>query len=124
MDRLSTTCAERPIPEQDVQVLERVVGEMDEHLQAAPDSAGYLDRLIAEYTEELYESYERLLPSEELTESQKTRLQDIVARHGGISDYGRMSADAVSVLAEGERETLAAQMETIRRGGLLGPPAT
>jgi hypothetical protein len=121
LDRLWTVYlqrAERPISEQDVQVLERVTGEMDELLQAAPASAETLDYAIVEHTEELYASYERILFSEDgLAEDQKMRLRDIATHHRDIFEYGMISARTVMAMAPVERETLAAEMEIIRRGG-------
>lgn len=109
--------AERPIPERDLQILERLTDEMDQLLQEAPDRAGYLDYLVTEHAEELEEEYGRVLESDELTESEKERLRATVERRGGIVEYGRSGANAILNEATAESEVLAAKMNTIRSGG-------
>ena len=105
--------AEQPIPERDLQVLERLTDEMDRLLQEAPDRAGYLDYLAAHHAEELEEEYGRVLESDELTESEKERLQATVERRGDIVEYARSGANVVLNEAPAEREVLAAKMNTI-----------
>lgn len=109
--------AERPIPQRDLQILERLTDDMDQLLREAPDHAGYLDHLAAKHPEELEEEYGRVLESDELTESQKERLRATVERRDGIVEYARSGANAVLNEAPAEREALAAKMNTIRSGG-------
>lgn len=108
--------AERPIPQRDLQTLERLTDEMDRLLQEAPDRAGYLDYLVAHHAEELEEEYSRILESDELTESEKERLQTTVERRGDIVEYARSGANVVLNESSTEREALAAKMNTIRSG--------
>jgi hypothetical protein len=126
LDRVRTDYLQRtelPIPAQDVQVLTRLTDEMDRLLREAEDRARYLHHVIAEHAEELHGSYERILSEDELTGDQKMQLQEIVMRHGGISEYGRTSAYAVVEMAPMERERLAAEMDAIRGGGpIAGEP--
>lgn len=108
--------AERPIPQRDLQILERLTDEMDRLLQEAPDRAGYLEYLVREHTEELEEEYGRVLKSDKLTESEKERLRATVERRDDIVKYARSGANVVLNEAPAEREALAAKMNTIRSG--------
>ncbi len=121
LDRIRTDYvqrAERPIPEQDVLTLSDLTDEVDELLGEAQDRVRFLHLVILEHSEELHESYMRMLSSDELTEDQKGRLQDAPRPHGmNIVEYGRISTLEVGFGTPTERETLAAEMTAIRRGG-------
>jgi hypothetical protein len=110
--------AERPIPEQDMEVLTALVGEMTRLLEDAEDRARYLYDVIAEHRVELYEASERMLTEVQLTVDQRKRLQDVVMRYGHIAEYGRTSADWIVEMAPSEREALAIQLSDIGDGGV------
>jgi hypothetical protein len=121
LDRLWTDYlqqrTEPPIPEQDVQVLEKLANEMDTLLQEAPNRATYLvNTLIAAHNEELQESYERIFWGDGLTGDQKMRLRDIVNNGGGIGEYSTTTAVSIQGTAPSERQVLTDKMATIRRG--------
>jgi hypothetical protein len=121
LDRIRTDYlqrAERPIPEQAVQNLQNLTGEMDVLLEMAQERARDLNSVIREHRDELYDGYRRMLSSDELTEDQKDRLEDAPRRYGrDIAEYGMTSVEVVVARAPTERETLRTEMRNIRRGG-------
>jgi hypothetical protein len=128
LDRVRTEYlqrAEQPIPERDVTVLSELTDAMGGLLQEAPKHAIHLRRVIVEHSGELRETYERVVWREDQREAQedlfvgdqRERFQDIVARHGGISEYGVTNVQGVMERAHIERGMLEAEMNTIRRGG-------
>jgi len=121
LDRIRTDYlqrAEHPIPEQDVQTLSDLTDEMDGLLEEVQYRGRDFNNVIREYREELYESYMRMLSSDdELTEDQKDRLEDAPRRYGDIAEYGMTSVEEATLGARTERETLATEMRNIRRGG-------
>ena len=108
---------ERPIPDEDVEVLSEMTDEMNRLLVVAEGHAGYLTHLIELHPEELDEGYIRMVWTDALSGDQKMRLSLAVERHGNLFESSRISTAEVMSGADTEREALETEMEAIYSGG-------
>jgi len=120
LDQVRTDYLERvarPIPDEDVQVLSDMTGEMNGLLGVAAGYAGNLNHLIELHPEELGEGYIRVFWTDALSGDQKMRLSFAVERYGDLIEYGLMSTSEVRAGAETESEALTTEMQAIYSGG-------
>ena len=104
------------IPQQDVQVLQMLNGDMRKCLIDVAQAAAWLERTAPQYQQAIDDGFVKSLDVSTLDPSQRKKLEAIVRRRGGLSALAVRAAGDIKRLVSREDKALDAKIKKIASG--------